>query len=250
VVVRVTGSEAWLGFSAFPPAEAAAVEWFLSSAGGAAGGMDGRLVRGRPPALGMDAYDYDPADPVPTLGGAVWPFAPARLVPGDLDQSPVEQRPDVLVYTSEPLAEDLVVVGPVTLELWAASSACDTDFTGKLVDVDPYGAARWVQDGILRCRFRNGPWQEELLEPQRAYRLEIPLGTVAHRFAAGHRLRLEVASSNFPKFDNNLNTAVSPHLATAGTVARQTVFHGGAMASCLRLLAMPADALEALRVAL
>ena len=249
VLLHVGGADAWLGATAFPLPEAQSESWFLTSAGRANGSAgDGRLVRRPAVQQGMDVFDYDPADPVPTVGGAVWPFGPGGLVPGPADQSEVERRADVLVYSSEPLAQDLAVVGPVRLELWSATSARDTDFTGKLVDVDARGAASWVQDGIARGRFRNRRDAEELLEPQRPYRFEIALGATAHLFQAGHRLRLEVASSNFPKFDNHLNSAEPFHTATAAMVARQTVFHGGELASCLHLPVLPPAALAALRL--
>lgn len=240
----------WLEADAFPPPSVEPRQrWLLSGgrANGAAG--DGALVAEPPAALGHDAFDYDPDRPVPTVGGAVWPFPAAGLLPGDADQAEVEAREDVLVYTGEPLAEELTVVGPVELILWAATSGRDTDFTGKLVDVDPAGAARVVQDGVVRGRFREGRDRQQLLEPQTPYRFAISLGVVAHRFRAGHRLRLEVASSNFPKFDRNLNSAEPPHLATRSMVARQTVFHGGRMASRLRLPVVSRAAWETLRVA-
>ncbi len=251
VLMRLMGSDAWLASPAFPPVESEEQGWYLGSAGHANGaGGDGRLGLEPADEPGMDVFDYDPAAPVPTLGGAVWPFPPAGLKPGPADQRPIELRRDVLVFTGPPLPRDLPVVGTIWLDLWAASSAQDTDFTAKLVDVEPGGAARWVQDGIQRARFRESRHHERLLEPQRPYRFEIPLGAVAHLFKRGHRLRLEVASSNFPKYDNHLNTAEPLHSATSGMVARQTVFHGGQMPSRLRLPVLPDAALEALRLEL
>jgi uncharacterized protein len=249
VLLYVTGADRWIGADEFPLREAATESWYLASGGRAGQSLgDGRLQRAAPVELGTDCFDYDPADPVPTLGGAVWPFAPAGLAPLAADQSAVERRPDVLVYTSEPLAEDLAVVGPIELELWAATSASDTDFTGKLVDLDPQGEARWVQDGIVRGRFHRDRCREELLEPQRPYRFMISMGATAHLFRAGHRLRLEVSSSNFPKFDNHLNTGGPLHTASAAMVARQSVFHGAVMASRLHLSVLPVGGLEALGV--
>lgn len=245
VLLKLMEGEDWIGADSFPLAEAALEDWFLASGGGTG---EGRLVADRPPAPGFDGFEYDPADPVPTLGGAVWPFAPAGLDPGVEDQRPVEHRPDVRVYSGPPLARDLVVVGPVELDLWASTTARDTDFTGKLVDVDASGRAAWVQDGIVRGRFRNGREREDLLEAGRPYRFSISLGAVCHRFRAGHRIRLEVSSSNFPKFDRHPNSAAPPDTAAETMVARQTVFSGGSTASRLRLPVLPADAVEALRV--
>ena len=249
VLLHVMGDGRWIGVDAFPPREAEVVDWYLASGGRAGHSLgDGCLLAAAPAELGVDAFDYDPDDPVPTVGGAVWPFPPAGLAPGAVDQSAVECRPDVLTYTGVPLVDDLLVVGPVSLELWAATSARDTDFTAKLVDVDQQGAALWVQDGIVRGRFRGGAEREELLEPQRPYRFEISMGAAGHRFRAGHRLRLEIASANFPKFDCHPNTGGPLHTATAPMVARQTVFHGAAMASRLRLSVLPNGALDALSV--
>jgi len=244
VLLHLMPDGPWIGVDAFPPRESTVEEWYLE----AGTGGRGRLLRGTEPPLGMAGYDFDPADPVPTLGGAVWPFAPGGLSPGPDDQRPLHGRSDVLLYTSERLTRDLLVVGHLELELWASTSACDTDFTAKLVDIDPHGAARWVQDGVVRGRFRNGREQEELLQPGQPYRFAIAMAGVGHRFRAGHRLGLEVSSSNFPKFDVHPNAAAPLHTAVGSMVARQTIFHGGAMPSRLRLPVLPASAAEALRV--
>jgi hypothetical protein len=246
VLLHLMPDGPWLGVDAFPPREAEVEEWFLE----AGTGNRGRLLRGAVPAPGIAGYDYDPADPVPTLGGAVWPFAPGGLKPGPADQSPLHARPDVLLYTSERLDSDLVVVGHLELELWASTTTRDTDFTAKLVDIDPRGIARWVQDGVVRGRFRNGRECEELLDAGVPYRLRISMAGVAHRFRAGHRLGLEVSSSNFPKFDAHPNIAAPLYAAVGSMVARQTIFHGGTTASRLRLPVLPAAAAEALRVEL
>ena len=146
-----------------------------------------------------DRYTYDPKDPVPTGESGGYSRAP-------LDRRTVEQRPDVLVYTSAPLTADLEVTGPLTLTLWIASSARDTDFTGTLVDVFPDGTARALADGILRARYRRGKSSAALLTPGEPTEITIDLGATSNLFRAGHRIRLEVSSSNFPRFDRNPNT--------------------------------------------
>ena len=248
VRLYVLHRDTWLRSDRFPLPGTVFRDLYLTSGGGANTARgDGRLVPGRPEEAGCDRFVYDPQDPVPTLGGGIWPFSPLRLQPGQSDQSAVEERADVLVYSGDPLAQDLTVVGPLEVELWAATSARDTDFTAKLVDVDPLGVARVVQDGVVRGRFHADPARESLLELHRPYRFAIDLQTVAYTFRAGHLLRLEISSSSFPKFDRNLNTSAEAFTGTASLVARQTVFHGAEMASRLRLPVLPSAALEALR---
>lgn len=229
-------SGSWLAADTMPPAGAEVQDWYLTSGGRAATASgDGRLLPAPPAEGGHDRFSFDPEDPVPTVGGAVWPFPAVGLRAGRRDQSEVEERPDVLVYSSDPLPRDLVVVGDCSVELWAATSARDTDFAVKLVDVRPSGEALIVQDGLLRGRFRESLERAELLEPHRPYRFAIDLGPIAYRFRRNHRLRLEVSSSNFPKFDRNLNTGGALFAAAHGVVAQQTVFHGPPLPSRLRL---------------
>jgi putative CocE/NonD family hydrolase len=180
-----------------------------------------------------DTYVYDPRDPVPTAGGpTLLPGHELSFRLGPRDQSDVERRTDVLVYTSEPLPRDLEVTGRVELVLHAASSAPDTDWTAKLVDVRSDGKPLGVVDGILRARFRDGLEHPELLEPGRPYRYLIVLGSTSSVFRAGHRVRLEVSSSNFPRFDRNPNTGSEDVELRA---AHQTVFHDVERASYLVL---------------
>lgn len=246
-LLYVMGEDAWVGAQDFPVEGAVVESWYLTSGGRAAEvDGDGRLTR-RAAAAGSDVFVYDPLDPVPTRGGAVWPFPKGGVVPGPLEQGEIEARGDVLVYTGEPLAEDLLVLGPVEVELWAASSCPDTDFTAKLVDVDPLGAARIVQDGIVRVRFHGGGAEERFLEPDQPTRLTISLGATGHAFRLGHRVRLEISSSNFPKYDRNLNTRAAPAAETHPAVARQRVCHGGERPSRLRLPVLARATLDALR---
>jgi putative CocE/NonD family hydrolase len=157
-----------------------------------------------------DVYLYDPRHPVPTVGGAT--FLPGLWVganAGPRDQRAVEARHNVLCYTSAPLERPVEVTGPIELVLYASSSALDTDFTGKLVDVVPSGRAEILTEGILRARYRDSLSTPSLLDPGRVYELRLDLWATANVFSAGHCIRLEVSSSNFPRFDRNTNTGGS-----------------------------------------
>lgn len=175
-----------------------------------------------------DEYRYDPADPAPTVGGAS--FLPGLFVAanaGPRDQSPAQGRADVLCYTSAILEHDIEVTGPVKLVLYVRSSAPDTDFTGKLVDVYPDGRALILTDGILRVRYRDGFEKPELMTPGEVYRLEIDLVATANVFRAGHRIRVDVSSSNFPRFDRNTNTGgiIAQETEADFVIATNTVLH-------------------------
>jgi len=157
-----------------------------------------------------DSYRYKPFDPVPTVGGAVL----IEGGEGPRDQRQVEERDDVLCYTTPPLEQPVEVTGPIELVLYVSSSARDTDFTGKLVDVHPDGRAENLTDGILRARYRHSLSSPVLMEPGRIYELRVDLGGTSNVFLAGHRIRLEVSSSNFPRFNRNSNTG--------GTIASES----------------------------
>jgi putative CocE/NonD family hydrolase len=183
-----------------------------------------------------DRFAYNPNNPVPTHGGQLlWPTA------GPRDQSEIEHREDVLVYTSEILAETLEVTGPVVLKLFAASSAPDTDFTAKLVDVYPgeEGKPYGILDGILRTSFRDSDKTTSLIEPGKVYEYTLNLGCTSNAFLPGHRLRLEVSSSNFPRFDRNLNTGHPFGQDDQTAVALQTVYRDSGRPSHLVLPVIP-----------
>jgi hypothetical protein len=150
---------------------------------------------------------------------------PGVATDGFRDQRCVEERPDVLVYTSPMLMKDTEVTGPVALKLWAASSCRDTDFTAKLIDVYPDGYAAIVADGILRARYRESLAQPKLLEPGQIYELVIDLWATSLVFKSGHRIRVEVSSSNFPRFDRNLNTGEDNAGEAQMQTAIQTIYH-------------------------
>jgi putative CocE/NonD family hydrolase len=192
----------------------------------------GRLDRARPGAEPPDSYVYDPDDPVPTGAMSGYSRSPA-------DPTSIEARPDVVVYTSAPLTEPLEVTGYVELVLMVSSSAPDTDFTGKLIDVAPDGTARTLTDGILRARYRNGFETPELLTPGEPAELRIDLLATSNVFLPGHRIRVEVSSSNFPRFDRNPNTGATFATDTEVRSARQTLYHDAERASYVLLPVVP-----------
>jgi putative CocE/NonD family hydrolase len=218
----------------WPLARAVATAYHLSS-GGRANALsgDGTLQTTPPPVSSPpDRYTYDPSNPVPTGAAGGYSRTPA-------DQRQVEARPDVLVYTSPPLKEDVEVTGPLALTLWIASTARDTDFTGKLVDVLPDGTARALADGILRARYRRGPASPALLVPGEPTEITIDLGATSNLFRTGHRIRLEVSSSNFPRFDRNPNTGGVFGEDSETRTAGQTILHDAKHPSRLILPIVP-----------
>jgi uncharacterized protein len=235
VSIFTMGENRWQTLPDWPPPHAHHVRYYLHS-GGNAGSLDGdgRLSTVPPGDEPVDAYTYDPAAPVPTLGGS------NLAIPlGVADQRPAERRPDVLVFTSEPLAHPLEVTGPITVTLWASSSARDTDFTAKLVDVAPDGYAKNLLDGIIRARYRESASRPSPIEPGRPYRFTIDLWATSNVFLAGHRIRVEISSSNFPRFDRNLNTGARFGEGAEMQKAQQTVFHRNDMASFILLPIIP-----------
>jgi putative CocE/NonD family hydrolase len=181
---------------------------------------------------------YDPAKPVPTVGGPLCCDS-SHLAPGPRDQRPVEARDDVLIYSTPAFDHDTEVTGPVSLELYAKSSAVDTDFTAKLVDVGPDGFARDLTEGIVRARYRDTPEKTSLLQPDHIYEFTIDLWATSNVFLKGHTLRLEVSSSNFPRFDRNLNTGEGQSSAEKYATAINTVYHDAEHPSGLILPVVP-----------
>jgi uncharacterized protein len=216
VSVYVMGAEAWYEMDEFPPPARETRYYLLAGAGLVAEPPDGT----QPP----DGYRYDPADPTPALGGALLAFQGA----GAQDNRPLEARPDVLCYTTAPLAQAVEVIGPVRLELYARSSLAHTDFFGRLCDVDPEGQSINVCDGLFRVEPGRGSVQSD-----GSLRLEIDLWATAHRFRRGHRLRLQVSSGAHPRWSRNLGTGEPLGSGTAMLVAEQTVYHDAAHPSAL-----------------
>ncbi len=225
VKLFVMGENKWRYEDSWPPARAKETKYFLHSAG-KANGLDGNGVLSTEAAKSEsgDTYTYDPADPVPTTGGPLC-CDPAHLATGPRDQAAVEKRADVLVYTTPALEQDTEVTGPVTLDLFVKSSAVDTDFTGKLVDVWPNGFAQNLTEGILRARYRTSMTSAEPLTPGKVYELKIDLWSTGNVFLKGHKIRLEVSSSNFPRFDRNLNDGKDAADTAEFRKAENTVLH-------------------------
>lgn len=227
----VMGVNEWRESPVWPPAGMELSALYLTSKKSAnSANGDGALVVALPKKSGANHYDYDPRRAVPTVGGAN--CCNAKVLPwGPLDQRAVEGRRDVLVFTGEVLKEDLEVTGPVRAVLYVTSSARDTDFTAKLVDVAPDGYARILCDGILRMRYRRGLDRAVPYWPGQVERIEIRVGVTSNVFRSGHRVRLEVSSSNFPKYDRNMNTGRGQADEREMLLARQEVRHGGKWAS-------------------
>lgn len=239
VRIFVMGENKWRDEDAWPLARAKQTRYFLHSAGKAnTAAGDGSLSTAAEGGAASDAYIYDPANPVPTTGGPLC-CDPTHLPGGPRDQQPVESRPDVLVYSTPPLAEDVEVTGPVMLDLFARSSAVDTDFTGKLVDVAPDGVARNLTEGILRARFRDSTAIADPLVPGQVYEYKIDLWSTSNVFLRGHRILLEISSSNFPRFDRNLNTGKSAADDAAFVKATNTILHDSEHPSALVLPVVP-----------
>ncbi|MGH9735308.1 MAG: CocE/NonD family hydrolase [Candidatus Acidiferrales bacterium] len=185
-----------------------------------------------------DRFVYDPADPVPTIGGPLCCGALPTGI-GPEDQRPAEDRSDVLVYSTAAFTKDTEVTGPVSVDLYVSSSAVDTDFTGKLVDVSPNGFARNLTEGILRLRYRDSESTPALGNPGQIYHVTLDLVATSNVFLAGHKLRLEVSSSNFPRFDRNLNTGAVQALGASFVKATNIVYHDRAHPSALIVPIVP-----------
>ena len=240
VHVFVMGENAYHQESDWPPPQAKPTRYFLHS-GSSANSLrgDGSLSLTPPKKEAADKFTYDPANPVPTIGGSLC-CDQEHYEPGPRDQRAAENRDDVLVYSTKPLGEDMEVTGPVTLELWAKSSAVDTDFTAKLVDVAPNGLALNLTDGILRMRYRDSQEKPEMMNPDQVYKITVDLWATSNAFRKGHILRLEVSSSNFPRFDRNLNTGAEQATSREFISATNTILHDAEHPSALVLPVMPA----------
>ncbi len=225
VRVFVMGVNRWRDEHEWPLARARTTSLYFAGKGKANtlngdGALTARPLRKATP----DRYEFDPRNPVPTSGGAV--CCNPKIFPwGPMDQRAVERRPDVLVFTTPPLTADLEVTGLVSVVLYASTSAPDTDFTAKLVDVFPTGEARNLTDGILRMRYRGSLEKFELARPGEVYKLTIDAGVTSNVFLKGHRVRLEISSSNFPRFDRNPNTGRPIADETVLRKASQTIYH-------------------------
>ena len=221
------GINKWRSESDWPVPGTQYRELFLNSNGSASSVRgDGSLTFTKPTRIASDTYRYDPLNPVPTTGGNNCCGTPTAA--GPIDQRPIERREDVLVYTSEYLTDSLTIAGPVRMKLHAATDGPDTDWMIKLIDVYPNGYSMPVSEGILRARFRNGLDKMKLLTPNEIYEYDIELTGTANVFLPGHRIRIDITSSNFPQFDRNPNTGEPLGISSKTRIAKQTIYHGAA----------------------
>ncbi|HXW56124.1 MAG TPA: CocE/NonD family hydrolase [Candidatus Cybelea sp.] len=239
VKIFVMGRNQWREEDDWPLARAKETPYYLHSAG-SANGLNGEgLLNASAPGEEMpDRYVYDPDDAVPTVGGPLCCGALPTGI-GPEDQRPAEARKDVLVYSTPAFAKDTEVTGPVSLDLYVSTSGVDTDFTGKVVDVWPDGFAQNLTEGILRLRYRDSEEKPELANPGQTYHIRLDLVATSNVFLAGHKMRLEVSSSNFPRFDRNLNTGETQARGAHMLRATNTVFHDRAHPSALILPLVP-----------
>ncbi len=229
VRIFVMGENVWRDEQEFPLARTRYTSYYLRR---------GALAAQPPADDPPETYVYDPADPVPTIGGRLC-CANNQLPPGPADQRPNERRADVLVFSTPQLEKDLEVTGFIRAKLYASTSAVDTDFTALLADVDPSGYSRFLTDGIVRARYRTSTTKAEPVEPGRVYEFDIDLWATSNVFKAGHRVRLYISSSNFPRFNRNLNTGEPALGATRTVKAEQKIYHDTKHPSVLVLPVIP-----------
>lgn len=225
VQIFYMGVNKWRGEQDWPIPGTQHARWYLQP--------DGKLASSAPADSTSTKYRYDPNDPVPTTGGNNCCGAPT--VAGPKEQSPLDGRSDIVRFTSDALTESVTIAGPVLMELYASTDGRDTDWMVKLIDVHPGGKAYPMAEGILRARFREGLDKPSLLEPGQAYRYEIDMVGTALVFQPGHRIRIDITSSNFPQFDRNLNTGDPLGKGTKPRVAEQTIWHSADRPSAIVL---------------
>jgi predicted acyl esterase len=235
----VMGPDIWREEHEWPLSRTHYTPLYLVSEGNANSSQGDGALRWQPVIESQtDTFTYDPKDPVPTAGGSIC-CEPAIFPPGPLDQRSVEKRDDVLVYTSPALTEDLEVTGPVRTVLYVSTSANDTDFTAKLVDVQPDGRPLLVTDGIQRLRYRLSLDKPVFVKRNQAYQISVDTGVTSYVFEPGHRIRVEVSSSNFPRFDRNLNSSGLNADQTKMIKAKQVVYHEKGYPSAVILPIIP-----------
>lgn len=240
VRIFVMGKNEWRDEDDWPLARAKMTNYYLHSedvANGVAG--NGSLSISAPGAEKVDRFVYDPNDPAPTIGGPLCCGEPPNTANGPQDQRIVEGREDVLIFSTPAFSANTEITGPVSADLYVSSSAVDTDFTAKLVDVWPNGFAQNLTEGILRLRYRSSQEKPELANPGEIYRITIDMMATSNVFLPGHKLRLEISSSNYPRFDRNLNTGDEQAYATRMVKATNTVYHDKAHPSALILPVVP-----------
>jgi uncharacterized protein len=220
------GANQWRTYDSWPPKTAQPVTYYLDSDGGANSRLgNGRLSTTRPAHAGSDTFVYDPLHPVPSLGGSVCCFS-ASFVGGSFDQAAIETRSDVLVYSTPPLTQAVELAGPVHVSVYLSSDRKDTDIAVKLVDVDADGKAYNLDESIQRVRWRDGWDTPAFMMPGHVYKVDVGPLVTSNAFAVGHRIRVEVTSSNFPRFERNLNTGGNNYDEKAPLVAHNVIHHG------------------------
>lgn len=229
------GANRWRTYDSWPPKEARFVDYYLDSDGSANSRRgNGRLTPTRPTKDGSDSFAYDPMHPVQSLGGSICCFS-SILVGGSFDQAEIEMRDDVLVYSTPPLEKTVEIAGPVKVSLYLSSDAKDTDLTVKLIDVYPDGKAYNLDESIQRVRWRDGWEKPVLMEPGQVYKVDVGPLVTGNAFLSGHRIRIEVSSSNFPRFERNLNTGGNNFDEKDGVVAHNVIHHSPAYPSVVVL---------------
>ena len=235
VRIFVMGINEWRDEEEWPLDRAVQTKFYMHSRGGANSLRgDGILSQDTPANEPPDSYHYNPQFPVPTAGGGLC-CDDVFMQNGVFDQRPIEQRSDVLVYSTPPLEEPLEVTGPISVTLYASTTALDTDFTAKLVDVDTSGFARNLTDGIIRARYRKPRQSASFITPGDVVEYSIDLWSTSNVFLKGHQIRIEISSSNFPRFDRNLNTGGEIGSELAFVSALQTIHHSSEFRSHVTL---------------
>lgn len=241
VRIFIMGINQWRDEDDWPLTRARETKYFLHSSGKANSlSGDGTLATATSESETSDKFTYDPGNAVPTVGGPLCCDG-QHLGPGPRDQRSVEARNDVLVYSTPAFTKDTEITGPIGAELFVKSSAVDTDFTAKLVDVGPDGFAQNLTEGILRTRYRDSQEKPTLMVPGQVYKLTIDLWATSNVFRQGHSLRLEISSSNFPRFDRNLNTGENPEDGRKYISATNTIYHDREHPSALVVPMVPAQ---------
>ena len=229
------GSNKWQQATSFPLPNTEIKNYYLASAGKAnTRNGDGKLALMTPAKDMPDAFTYDPMNPVSSLGGNVCCTGNA-VQGGSFDQSQMELRNDILVYTSEPLAAGVEVSGLIDYKLFVSSTGLDTDVTIKLIDVYPDGKAYNLDETIQRLRYREGYDKEVFMEKNKVYKVDLTPMVTSNYFAAGHKIRIEISSSNFPRFDRNLNTGGNNYDETKGVVVENKIHHSKLYPSVIKL---------------
>ena len=222
----VIGRNEWKSSPVWPVVGMRETSMYLASGGRAnTAAGNGRLGRAVPRGAATDAFTYDPMDPLPSRGGSICCTGNPKDQPGSYDHRDLESRPDLLVYTTDALASGVELTGPLRAEIFLSSDAKDTDVTVKVLDVFPDGRVMNILEGITRARYRDGFGTPHLLEPGKVYRVPVDLHATSWYLAPGHKLRVHVSSSNFPRFDRNLNTGGTNYDETSGLKARNTIHH-------------------------